>query len=159
VCDLLAALAETLSDLYKRRDDALGAFTQELAMALPRAQLAKLHKLWTPLSALEGNKAAQQASDEARKALGYWAGQTLALEDAPGKLDGAQWRWLLWQRLPDLSQRQRDSAADAFERQQPLLSSLEPRINAIEALIERIIYRLYGLTEQEIAVVEGKATE
>jgi hypothetical protein len=30
------------------------------------------------------------------------------------------------------------------------------RIAATDRLIDRIVYRLYGLTEEEIAVVEGK---
>ena len=34
----------------------------------------------------------------------------------------------------------------------------EGRIASTDALIDQIVYRLYGLTEEEIAVVEGKTT-
>jgi hypothetical protein len=32
---------------------------------------------------------------------------------------------------------------------------LEARIAATDRLIDEVVYRLYGLTEEEIAVVEG----
>ena len=35
--------------------------------------------------------------------------------------------------------------------------TLKERIAATDRLIDRIVYRLYGLTEEEIAVVEGTA--
>ena len=35
------------------------------------------------------------------------------------------------------------------------LAPLLTRIAATDALIDRIVYRLYGLTDEEIAVVEG----
>jgi len=124
-----------------------------------RDQLAKLRKLWISLPPPEGNRAAKQKADEARKALGYWASQSLTLEDAPGKLDSDQWRWLLRERLPDLSYERRKSAAQAFDEQQPLLASLELRIRAIEELIDKIVYCLYGLTENEIAIVEGRLAD
>ncbi len=159
VYDLLVLLAEPLSDLYKQREEALRKFMHDLAMALPREQMAKLRRLWTPLPPPQGDRAAQKKADEARKALGYWASQALALEDAPGKLNGDQWLWLLWERVPDLNSRQRGDAALAFAAQQQLLSNLESRASAIEDLIDKIVYRLYGLTQNEIATVEGKATD
>ncbi|MGB8345891.1 MAG: TaqI-like C-terminal specificity domain-containing protein [Ktedonobacteraceae bacterium] len=159
VYDLPGTLAESLSDLYKQREAALSTFMHDLAVPLTRDQLAKLRKLWTPLPPPQGSRAARKKADEVRKALGYWASQPLTLEDAPGKLDSDQWRWLLWQRLPDLSYDRRKSAIKALNDQHPLLASLEWRIRAIEELIDKIVYRLYGLTENEIAIVEGKATD
>ena len=43
--------------------------------------------------------------------------------------------------------------ARAAEALAPLLA----RIVATDALIDRIVYALYGLTDAEIAVVEGRA--
>jgi len=40
---------------------------------------------------------------------------------------------------------------DSMEKLQPLLA----RITATDRLIDLIVYRLYGLTEDEVAVVEG----
>jgi len=40
---------------------------------------------------------------------------------------------------------------DSMARLVPLLA----RIEATDRLIDRIVYRLYGLTEEEIGVVEG----
>ncbi len=39
------------------------------------------------------------------------------------------------------------------------LQSLLARIAATDRLIDLIVYRLYGLTEEEVAVVEGLATD
>jgi hypothetical protein len=37
------------------------------------------------------------------------------------------------------------------------LLPLKTQLAATDALIDRIVYRLYGLTEEEIAIVEGRA--
>jgi hypothetical protein len=37
--------------------------------------------------------------------------------------------------------------------------ALVNRITATDRLIDEVVYRLYGLTEEEIAVVEGTATD
>jgi type II restriction/modification system DNA methylase subunit YeeA len=42
-----------------------------------------------------------------------------------------------------------------FEDSMAKLKSLLARIEGTDRLIDQIVYRLYGLTEEEIAVVEG----
>ena len=37
-----------------------------------------------------------------------------------------------------------------------ILTPLKARIKATDNLIDEIVYRLYGLTEDEIKIVEGK---
>jgi len=37
-----------------------------------------------------------------------------------------------------------------------ILTPLKVGIKAIDTLIDEIVYRLYGLTEEEIKIVEGK---
>jgi hypothetical protein len=37
-----------------------------------------------------------------------------------------------------------------------ILEPLKARIKATDALIDEIVYRLYGLTEEEIKIIEGK---
>jgi len=36
------------------------------------------------------------------------------------------------------------------------LKPLMAKIDATDALIDQIVYKLYGLTDEEIAIVEGK---
>ena len=36
------------------------------------------------------------------------------------------------------------------------LAGVRGRIGRTDALIDQVVYRLYGLTEEEIAVVEGR---
>ena len=45
----------------------------------------------------------------------------------------------------------------AWETSMETLCPLLARIGATDRLIDHIVYRLYGLTEEEIAVVEGRA--
>ena len=37
-----------------------------------------------------------------------------------------------------------------------MLLPLKARLAATDRLIDQVVYRLYGLTEEEIAVVEGR---
>ena len=48
---------------------------------------------------------------------------------------------------------------DVYREHHPPYKRLVERIASTDALIDQIVYRLYGLTEEEIAVVEeGDAT-
>ena len=38
-----------------------------------------------------------------------------------------------------------------------MLLPLKARLAATDRLIDQVVYRLYGLTEEEIAVVEGRS--
>ena len=57
----------------------------------------------------------------------------------------------------DLSERSfQESLEREFTRSLAKLNPLLTRIQGTDALIDRVVYQLYGLTDQEIAVVEGK---
>lgn len=43
-----------------------------------------------------------------------------------------------------------------FNKSMSILTPLKARIKATDALIDEIVYKLYGLTEEEIKIVEGK---
>ena len=43
-----------------------------------------------------------------------------------------------------------------LEKLQGELAAVRTRIERTDRLIDQVIYRLYGLTEEEIAVVEGR---
>jgi len=47
---------------------------------------------------------------------------------------------------------------DVYRERHPPYKRLVERIASTDALIDQIVYRLYGLTEEEIAVVEGRTT-
>jgi len=46
-----------------------------------------------------------------------------------------------------------------FKRSMSKLAPLTDKIAATDRLIDLIVYRLYGLTEEEVAIVEGTATD
>jgi hypothetical protein len=50
----------------------------------------------------------------------------------------------------------RDTLVNEFSAAVNTLTPLKTRIKATDDLIDRIVYRLYGLTDAEIALVEGQ---
>jgi hypothetical protein len=52
----------------------------------------------------------------------------------------------------------RDTIASEFSAAVNVLTTLKARIKATDELIDQIVYRLYGLTDAEIAIVEGQQT-
>ena len=52
----------------------------------------------------------------------------------------------------------RDTIASEFSATMNVITPLKARIKATDNLIDQIVYRLYGLTDGEIAIVEGQHT-
>jgi len=50
----------------------------------------------------------------------------------------------------------RDTIASEFSAAMSALTPIKARIKATDDPIDRIVYRLYGLTDDEIAIVEGQ---
>ena len=50
-----------------------------------------------------------------------------------------------------------DTLRAEFDGSVGKLGPLRERIAATDRLIDAVVYKLYGLTEEEIAIVEGKA--
>jgi hypothetical protein len=50
----------------------------------------------------------------------------------------------------------RDTIAGEFSAAMKVLTPLKSRIEATDKLIDQIIYKLYGLTDDEVAIVEGQ---
>jgi hypothetical protein len=48
------------------------------------------------------------------------------------------------------------SSIQSASRELPRTDSLKRKIDAVDAEIDAAVYRLYGLTEEKIKVVEGK---
>ncbi len=151
VHDLLAFLAEQMIAMNKQRQDALEDFTIDLEGVLPAGMLAKLGRLWTP------PRTGAAADEDAMRMLGPLAAGRIELRDDIGALNEEQWKWLIRRRVKKL-----DSLADVvrvFRRRQPPIAALDKRIAATDRLIDQIVYRLYNLTDDEIAIVEGRASE
>ena len=47
---------------------------------------------------------------------------------------------------------------EAYERSLAKLQPIKERLRLTDALIDQIVYRLYGLTEEEIQIVEANNT-
>ena len=71
------------------------------------------------------------------------------------RLNENQWKWLLKERLGTVNSMA--ALVKWFRDYQPRLLKLETHINSTDNLIDQIVYRLYGLTAEEIAIVEGTA--
>ncbi len=60
---------------------------------------------------------------------------------------------------PDPSDRNfQESLGHEFTRSRDILDPLLARVQRTDALIDRVVYQLYGLTDEEIAVVEGNVS-
>jgi len=53
----------------------------------------------------------------------------------------------------------RDTIAGEFSAAMKVLTPLKSRIEATDKLIDQVVYKLYGLTDDEIAIVEGKGQD
>ena len=157
VHDLLVYLAEQMLDLYRRRAQALENFLLALEGALPDTDLQRLGRLWTPPAALKATLFDDDAPDaktiEAQEKLGMLATRQLDLRDDIGTLNEDQWKWLVKRRLsrPDLVE-----LTKVFRSRQPAIAALDKRIASTDRLIDQVVYRLYGLTEEEVATVEAR---
>ncbi len=153
VHDVLVYLAEQMLDFNKQRQEAVENFLLELEGTLSRADLQRLGRLWTPPSVkLDDEEEPDKKQQEVRETLGSLATQVIELRDDIGLLNEEQWKWLLKRRLgkPDLVE-----LVKIYRRHQPPIAELDLRISATNRLIDRIVYKLYKLTPEEIVVVEG----
>jgi hypothetical protein len=160
VHDLLAHLAERMIEMHKEKQQRLRAFRLDLAGYLDEKRLGKLNRLYTPKNPPQAGVrnyeqrlvAYEEAVRLAQAQLGPLAEETLALEDF-WRLNRAQWMWLLRENLGDLPKMSRLVAV--YEDHHAHLAPLMRRIGRTDWLIDQVVYQLYGLNEEEIAIVEG----
>jgi len=160
VHDLLAFLAERMIAMHKEKQGHLRAFRLDLAGHLDEKHLRKLNRLYTPKKPpKEGIRSYarrlasyEQAVRLAQAQLGSLAGETLNLDDF-WRLNQAQWMWLLRQRLGRVTNM--SDLVAVYEQYRAQLAPLMRRIQRTDWLIDQVVYQLYGLTEEEIAIVEG----
>lgn len=159
--DLLAFLAEQMITMNKSKQAQLKAFRLDLGGYLDEAQLGRLNRLYTPpkppeegaKSYAQKKAAHEQAAGLAKAQLGPLAGETLDLADF-WRLNEAQWRWLVRQRLGEVANMSKLVAV--YEQYHRQLAPLMRRLQRTDDLIDRVVYQLYGLTEEEIEIVEGR---
>lgn len=152
--DILVFLAKQMLDFNKQKQTALEDFMLGLESILPAPDLSKIGRLWTPPSKLVPiDKDIAKKLNEGQEKLGRLAERQLNLRDHIGLLDEEQWKWLLKKRLvrPDLVDLVR-----VYRKYQPAIAALDQQITEIDDLINQSVYRLYGLTPKEIAIVERK---
>jgi hypothetical protein len=154
VHDLLVYLAEQMMNLNRQRQQASEDFMLGLESVLSDTELQKIGRLWTPPNIQQAGDgdAAKRFADVEEK-LGALASQQLDLRDDIGLMNEEQWKWLLKRRLgkPDLVELTR-----IYRKFQPSIATLDKRIASTDHVIDEIVYRLYGLTPEEIDIVEGK---
>jgi len=140
-------------ELNRRRREAVEDFVLGLESVLSETELQKLDRLWTPPNSTKADSEEQDKRlVEAQEKLGPLVTQLLDLRDDIGLLNEEQWKWLVKRRLskPDLVE-----LTKVYRKYQPVVATLDKRIATTDRLIDQVVYRLYGLTEEEIAVVEG----
>lgn len=159
VHDLLAHLAQQMIEMNREKHGHLRAFRLDLGGYLSQEQLRKLNRVYTPKAPpREGISnygkridTYKQAVALAEAQLGTLASQTLELDDF-WRLNQAQWMWLLRQRLGDVANM--GELVAVYERYRAQTAPLMRRIQRTDRLIDLVVYRLYGLTEEDVSLVE-----
>ncbi|HVB22051.1 MAG TPA: TaqI-like C-terminal specificity domain-containing protein [Ktedonobacteraceae bacterium] len=167
VRDILAHLAEQMSNLQAQRHEAIGDFRIGLQGVLTAAELGKLYRLWTPttpaapttLSSVPAadsrDKRKKRAeSDEMLDVLGSLATQQLDFYDDIGQLDERQWLWLFKHKFGSRSNMV--GIAHVYRNYHPRIAAVDERLRQTDRMINTIVYKLYGLTPEEEAIVEGR---
>ena len=165
VHDILAHLAAQMIDLHQQRQSALEDLILDLEGVLAPDQLDQISRLYTPprppkdadkdVAAKQATYAATLAAAQAQ--LGALAAGRLELRTHIGAISETQWKWLLKARL----KHKLGSLADlvkVYRHCQPAIAALDARIATTDRLIDQIVYALYGLTDEEIALVEQRST-
>ncbi len=144
--DLLAHLAERMIAMHKERQTRTEDFWLDLEGVTDADTFEELreHGKWE--ASLWKAKACRPFVDEESRATRH-LDETLAWNEACFKA----FVKMLAGRVANLS-----DIVRVYRRHHPEMRALVRRIAAADHIIDQIIYRLYGLTEEEIAVMEGK---
>ncbi|MBM3238426.1 hypothetical protein FJZ31_19205 [Candidatus Poribacteria bacterium] len=145
VHDFLAFLAEQMTEMNKTRCEQIKRFWTDLEGITDADTFAKLQK------------GKQEKSLALKKPLHQFVNPESAsnkrLEDALEWTEEAfkEFIKILAGRTPNLS-----DFLDLYRKYAPAVQTFAQRIQATDELIDGIVYLLYGLAEEEIAVVEGE---
>jgi hypothetical protein len=86
--------------------------------------------------------------------LGPLATRQLDFYDDIGQLDERQWLWLLKRKFGTRSNMV--EIAHIYRTYHPRIAAVDERLRQTDHMINAIIYKLYGLTAEEVGVVEGR---
>jgi hypothetical protein len=161
VHNLLAHLASRMIEMHKDRQEHQRIFRLDLSGYLDEKQMRRLNRLYTPRKPpKEGVKnyerrlaTYEEAVQLAQAQLGTLAEETLNLEEF-WRLNQGQWMWLLRQNLGNVADM--SMLVGVYEQYRQRLAPLMRCIQRTDWLIDQVVYLLYGLTDEEIAAVEGK---
>ena len=144
--DLLAHLAERMIDLNRQKQQRIDAFYLDLEGVTDADTYAKLQKgkqgrtLWRAEACRPYVEEGSYTTHSLEESLGWTEdAYKVFVKKLAGKVSG----------FSDLVAAYRDHA--------PAYAALVQRIAATDRIIDQIVYQLYGLTAEEIAIVEGEA--
>jgi hypothetical protein len=145
VHDFLAFLAEQMTEMNKSKHEQIKRFWTDLEGITDADTFAKLQKGKQEKSLAQKKPLRQFVNPE--------SASNKRLEDALEWTEEAFKEFIktLAGRTPNLS-----DFLDIYRKYAPAVQTFVQRIQATDELIDGIVYLLYGLTEEEIAVVEGE---
>jgi hypothetical protein len=108
--------------------------------------LGKTRQLWNP------NTKKAQETHNAVTILGGLHGETLTIDQDIARITRDQWQWLLKYKLGKV--KHLSDMLTIYDQYQPQIAALEHQRSATDTLIDQIVYTLYGLTPEEIALIE-----
>jgi len=157
--DILAHLGAQMTGMREEKERYQESLVLDLSGYLDNTQVTKLnrlHTLKTPPAEDTKNYYKRLATYHEAVALadaqlGSLASETLELHEF-WRLNQAQWIWLLRQRLGDLANM--GELVRLYEDYRAELVPLMRRIHRTDRLIDLVVYRLYGLTEEDVSLVE-----
>ncbi|MFO7918795.1 MAG: TaqI-like C-terminal specificity domain-containing protein [Anaerolineae bacterium] len=146
VHDFLAHLAEAMIAMHEEKQARVEAFWLDLegVSAADTYKALREHGKW--------ERSLWRASEACRPYVDEESRSTRHLDESLG-WDEAAYKVFVRElagRVSHLS-----DIVDVYREHHPAYAGLVQRIAATDRLIDRIVYRLYGLTEEEIAIVEG----
>jgi hypothetical protein len=146
VHDLLAHLAERMIEMHEQKQERVESFWLDLEGVTDAGTFEELreHGKW--------GRSLWRASEDCRPFVGEESRSTRHLDESLGWNEDCFKVFVkaLAGRVSNLS-----DVVGVYRRHHPPYRQLVQRIEATDRLIDQIVYRLYGLTEEEIAVVEG----
>lgn len=146
VHDFLAFLAEQMIAMNKKKREAIEKFWTDLEGVTAEGQLPKLRKG-------KQEKTLHKHCEACRPFVDETSGSTKHLDESLTWSEEAfkQFARLLGDRVGNLS-----NLVEIYRKHAPGYKRLVDKIEATDGLIDQIVYKLYGLTEEKIAIVEGE---
>ena len=147
VHDLLAYEAEQITEMHKQKQASTEAFWLDLEGVVKRTAFETLRNKGKQERTLWRRAAA------CRPFVSEESHSTRHLDESLGWNEGAFKVFVkaLVGKVPNLT-----DLVSVYRAHSPTYRELVARIEATDWLIDQIVYKLYGLTEEEIAVVEGR---